>query len=50
MNQQNNQEPDSQQLGIEDLTVNEAQSAAVKGGNLPKVPAYSFVIDRRPAF
>jgi hypothetical protein len=49
MNQQYNQEPTHQAVEINDLTVNEAQTAAVKGGNLPKVPVYSIVIDRRPA-
>ena len=47
MNQQDNQETNNQQSVIEDLAVNDAQAAELKGG-LPSAPAYSIVIDRRP--
>ena len=45
MNKQDKQEPDNQQSVIEDLTVNEDQTAELKGG---AGPVYSIVIDRRP--
>jgi len=47
MNTQDQQEPDNQQSVTEDLAVNDAQAAELKGG-LPSAPAYSIVIDRRP--
>ena len=48
MNTQDQQEPDNQQSVTEDLAVNDAQAAELKGG-LPSAPSHSIVIDRRPA-
>ncbi len=45
MNKQDKPEPDNQQSGIEDLTVNDAQSVTVNGSN---GSPFKVVIDPRP--
>jgi hypothetical protein len=47
MNTKDNRENTAQAIVIEDLNVQNGEE--IKGGDLPKVPAYSIVIDRRPA-